>query len=193
MAGRRKIFRIEESALARRDDGIAQSQAAARHAETLAALAALRALVAAAMPAPAGKHGSPSADAAAASAAAARLSIARIACELEAVVGGSAQATDKILGAVEQIDELAQDLSAALIGRPEQGLAEDIQDLVIQIFEACNFQDLIGQRIAKVMATLDPVDGAAAAAAPMLHGPGLDFDTGHASQRDIDALFPAKN
>jgi chemotaxis protein CheZ len=189
MPGRRKVFRIETSAVARRDDAVAQSHAASRHAETMAALAALRAMLAAAMPQPAGNQASPPA----ATAAAARLSIARIACELEAVVSGSAQATDKILAAVEQIDELSHDLSAALIGRPEQGLAEDIQDLVIQIFEACNFQDLIGQRVGKVMATLDPIDAAAQTAAPKLHGPGLDFDSGHASQHDIDALFPAKN
>ena len=33
-------------------------------------------------------------------------------------------------------------------------LAQDIRDQVIRIFDACNFQDLAGQRIAKVLATL---------------------------------------
>ena len=36
----------------------------------------------------------------------------------------------------------------------DQMLAQDIQERVINIFESCNFQDLTGQRIAKVVATL---------------------------------------
>ncbi len=38
------------------------------------------------------------------------------------------------------------------------GCREDIRDLVIRIFEACNFQDLIGQRITKVMPALKPIE-----------------------------------
>ena len=83
---------------------------------------------------------------------------------------------------------------------------------MIRIFEACNFQDLAGQRIAKVMATLKFVEeriarmmeiwggieafkdlSAAAAegdpATVLLNGPKLDGDPGHASQDDIDAMF----
>jgi chemotaxis regulatin CheY-phosphate phosphatase CheZ len=33
-------------------------------------------------------------------------------------------------------------------------LSEEIQERVVSIFEACNFQDLTGQRIKKVMTTM---------------------------------------
>ena len=82
------------------------------------------------------------------------MDMTRIADELDAVTAGTAQATQKILAAAEEIDQLADNLSAALKGRLEQELAQDIADSVLRIFEACNFQDMIGQRVAKVMKTL---------------------------------------
>jgi chemotaxis protein CheZ len=131
-------------------------------------------------------------------------SMMRISRELEAVVNGTEQATQKVLAAAEEIDQLANNLSAALRGKIEQGIAQDIQDFVIQIFESCNFQDLAGQRITKVMATLrmieeqianisDAVKTASTAArqdgVQKLHGPRLDCDPDHASQSEIDSMF----
>jgi chemotaxis protein CheZ len=131
--------------------------------------------------------------------------LTRIANELLAVTSGTEQATQKILAAAEQIDQLANNLSASLKGRIEQGPAQDIRELVLRIFEACNFQDLIGQRVSKVMTTLKFVEEhissvleeiqTMSAARPQggamqhLHGPRLDHDSGHASQTDIDAIF----
>ncbi len=118
--------------------------------------------------------------------------------ELEAVTTGTEQATQKILAAAEEIDQLANNLSAALKGKIEQDLAQDIADTVIRIFEACNFQDLIGQRVSKVMTTIKLIEGrrdhrrASAAAndsAQFLHGPRLDSDDGHVTQDEIDAMF----
>jgi chemotaxis protein CheZ len=79
---------------------------------------------------------------------------------------------------------------------------------VQRIFEACNFQDLSGQRIAKVMAMLQFIDEriarmmeiwggaeafkhlAAAGSEPnLLHGPKLAGDSGHVTQDDIDAIL----
>jgi chemotaxis protein CheZ len=84
---------------------------------------------------------------------------------------------------------------------------------VVSIFEACNFQDLTGQRISKVMATMKFIEthitvmmdiwggvDAIRAHAPaiiderqgdarLLNGPKTEGDIGHASQNDIDALF----
>ena len=137
-------------------------------------------------------------------AAAETVPLTRIANELLAVTHGTEQATQKILGAAEEIDQLANSLSATLKGKIEQGLAQDIQDLVIRIFEACNFQDLSGQRISKVMTTLTFIEEhvtqvldeiknmstrPSGDAAQYLHGPRLDDDSGHVSQVDIDALF----
>ena len=93
-------------------------------------------------------------------------------------------------------------------------MAQDVQERVIKIFEACNFQDLTGQRISKVVGALKFIEthivrmmeiwGGLEAFkdievetvaeregdAKLLNGPKLDSeDVGHASQDDIDALF----
>jgi chemotaxis protein CheZ len=134
--------------------------------------------------------------------------IARASGELGAAVDGMEKGAEKVLKSAESIDDSARALCATLNTEYERGLAQDIQDHIVRIYEACNFQDLAGQRIGKVIATLNSVedrlslmlarcDGASvspAAAEPargngLLNGPRLDGDAGHASQRDIDAMF----
>jgi chemotaxis protein CheZ len=139
--------------------------------------------------------------------------MAKVNGELGAVVGGTEEATQQILEAVEAIDQAASALSKNISPDQQKLLAEEIQERVIAIFEACNFQDLTGQRISKVMTTMKfienhimemmdiwgGVDAIKAHAAPivdtregddkLLNGPKLDGDVGHASQDDIDALF----
>jgi chemotaxis protein CheZ len=137
----------------------------------------------------------------------------RVTHELDAIVGGTEQATQSILAAAEEIDQASNSLSAALKQEHEKALAHDIQDRVVNIFEACNFQDLTGQRITKVVATLKFIEqhitrmteiwggiDAFKDADPeafaeregdknLVNGPKLDGEVGHASQDDIDALF----
>ncbi|MDB5630973.1 MAG: hypothetical protein JWQ51_3313 [Tardiphaga sp.] len=132
--------------------------------------------------------------------------------ELGAIVGGTEEATQQILDAAETIDQAAGAIMKALPDQ-QKALCEDISERVVSIFEACNFQDLTGQRIAKVMATMsfiesqinvmmdiwggvDAIKAHAPAAvdqregdARLLNGPKKDDDAGHASQDDIDALF----
>jgi len=115
------------------------------------------------------------------------LHLTRIAHELDAVTEGTAHATQKILAAAEEIEQLADNLAAALRGRTEQGQAQDIAELIVRIFEACNFQDLIGQRVSKALRMLQ--GDAADAHAPHLHGPRLDGDEDHMTQAEIDELF----
>ncbi|WFU42482.1 protein phosphatase CheZ [Bradyrhizobium sp. CB82] len=139
--------------------------------------------------------------------------MAKVNGELGAVVGGTEQATQQILEAAESIDQAASALSKVDSVDQQKQLADDIQERVISIFEACNFQDLTGQRISKVMGTMKfieqhinammeiwgGVDAIKAHAAPivdtrdedakLLNGPKLAGDVGHASQDDIDALF----
>lgn len=220
MAAPRRVFRIEETQAARL---LAESaEASQRHTEIMQALDALRAAFAA--PAAASHPALPGTTtgrlASELNLIANRLAgsqagngsagdeetvpLSRIAGELLAVTSGTEQATQKILAAAEQIDQLANNLSAALQGKIEQGPAQDIRDLVLRIFEACNFQDLIGQRINKVMTTmkfveehitrvLDEIKTMSARTsgdgAQYLHGPPLAHDSGHASQTDIDAIF----
>ena len=139
--------------------------------------------------------------------------MAKVNGELGAVVGGTEQATQQILEAVEAIDQAATALSKNISPDQQKLLSEEIQERVVAIFEACNFQDLTGQRISKVMNTMKFIEkhiiemmeiwggvDAIKAHAPqivdtregdarLLNGPKLDGDAGHASQNDIDALF----
>ena len=135
--------------------------------------------------------------------------MARAADELRASVDGMDEATQKVLKSAEVIDDSARALAAAQKNDYESGLAQEIQDQVVAIYEACNFQDLAGQRISSVIgmmtmvedqvaAMLDRCNGLAAKDMPviaktddhaLLNGPKLDGDPGHASQSDIDAMF----
>jgi chemotaxis protein CheZ len=134
----------------------------------------------------------------------------RAAGELGAAVDAMEQATQAILHATETIDDNARSLGSALKHKHEAELAQDIQDHAVKIFEACNFQDLAGQRIGNVLKTLamveDQIAGmlerckhihgpseasakASAAGARLINGPRLDGDSGHADQNAIDTLF----
>ena len=139
--------------------------------------------------------------------------MARVNGELGAVVGGTEEATQHILEAAESIDQAATALGKVTSAEQQAQLAEEIQERVVSIFEACNFQDLTGQRIKKVMTTMrfienhitvmmdiwGGVDAIKAHVPPvvdtrsedekLLNGPKLAEDVGHASQDDIDALF----
>jgi chemotaxis protein CheZ len=139
--------------------------------------------------------------------------MARVGRELDAVVSGTEQATEKILKSAEDIDQIANSMSSLLKGDYARGLAQDVRDHVVKIFEACNFQDLTGQRIGKVLSTLKFIEEhidrmqdiwrdiervvPAPPAAPrdaggeskLLNGPKLEGDSGHASQADIDVIF----
>jgi chemotaxis protein CheZ len=75
--------------------------------------------------------------------------------ELDAIVASTEAATEDILGAAEEIELRNRTLSGRLVEDPEgQALTDEIAELVIKILESCNFQDLTGQRINKVVKTL---------------------------------------
>jgi chemotaxis protein CheZ len=127
--------------------------------------------------------------------------------ELDAVVGATEEATNTIMDAAEALTNLAGSLP------PEAG--DKINEAVTRIYEACNFQDVTGQRITKVVRTLKHIeervsamlsafgdDGKtpAAAAAPaaeeapkpvsdadLLNGPQLPDDA--KKQAEIDAIL----
>jgi chemotaxis protein CheZ len=139
--------------------------------------------------------------------------MAKVNGELGAVVGGTEHATQQILEAAESIDQAASALGKITSPDQQKLLSEEIQERVVSIFEACNFQDLTGQRISKVMTTMKFIENhitimmdiwggvdAIKSHAPLipdtrqgdaklLNGPKIEGDIGHASQDDIDALF----
>ena len=128
--------------------------------------------------------------------------------ELDAIVGATEQATHTILDSVEKIEGA----TAGLSGEPKDAVG----NAIASIYEACNFQDITGQRINKVVRTLkqieDKVAGlvkafgnemeraariadssapwasdAADADKALLNGPQLPGNAN--TQADIDALF----
>lgn len=70
--------------------------------------------------------------------------------ELGAVVLATAEATNKIMTVCEEIEGIADSV--------EGTAAEDIRTRVTQIYEACGFQDITGQRIKNVIATLQIIE-----------------------------------
>jgi chemotaxis protein CheZ len=120
--------------------------------------------------------------------------------ELDAIVAHTATATDSILECCEQLDGVLPRLS-----EPD---GQIVQTVVTRIYEACSFQDITGQRITKVVATLKAIElkvahiitafsaeGVAppprveqpATAPALLNGPQLPAAA--MDQSDIDALL----
>ena len=131
----------------------------------------------------------------------------RAACELDAVFDATERATTTILGAVEEIESAANMLRASSPDTRGNDFVDIILDRVVRLYETCNFQDITGQRIEKVVATLKFVenrldallaspDGIAPAppapeivpGRPVLTGPPLAGDRQN-SQSDIDCYF----
>ena len=70
--------------------------------------------------------------------------------ELDAIVEATEEATNTIM-------EAAEAMMAADPSDPEAYTAL-VSDKVVEIFEACSFQDITGQRISKVVRTIDIID-----------------------------------
>ncbi|MBL4801270.1 MAG: protein phosphatase CheZ [Emcibacter sp.] len=132
--------------------------------------------------------------------------IPRAGLELEAIVQQTESATNTIMSAAEKIMEAdSEDLEA---------YTATVNDAVMQIFEACSFQDITGQRISKVVSTLEHVENRVSRLvnilgvmdnpeekentpkeeidedAALLNGPALDGEG--IQQSEIDALLNDK-
>lgn len=134
------------------------------------------------------------------------------ASELDAIVKDTEMATHTILESAEQIDDIAMTLKNSAPSDFVADHVEQIAFIVTKIFESCNFQDITGQRINKVVSTLEfveervhnmiliwgedafadlPVPEGEEKAEPddsdLLNGPQLEGEG--ISQDDIDKLF----
>ena len=138
----------------------------------------------------------------------------RVAGELDAVVESTELATSTILGALEEIETNASALRAMRQAAGGENI-DMILERVIVAYEACNFQDLTGQRINKIVGVLKfieehldrmieawgglnsfseilgvvPQGPSIDDESSLLNGPKLDSDPGHVDQGDIDTLF----
>jgi len=70
--------------------------------------------------------------------------------ELDAIIGATERATNEILDAAELLEELTGELS------DEHG--RRLTEATTKVYEACNFQDITGQRITKVVAALKHIE-----------------------------------
>ena len=128
-----------------------------------------------------------------------RRKLARGAAELAAAMEAMENACGLVLGTAERVDENARILASGAQGEDTRALAHDIREQMARIFELCNFQDMAGQRIAKVIGLLTGLDerlsglvpgrDIAGPSAGLLNGPRLDGASGHVSQEEIDSIF----
>ena len=145
-------------------------------------------------------------------------SIAQARQELSAIGGGEAGATGDASQQLDAVIKTTEEASVTFMDAADgiraiaEGLTGDakatLENMATKIYEACNFQDLTGQRVRKVIRLLAEIDagihtilrlfGKGGQAAPkrersedekLLNGPQLP-DTAP-SQDDIDALFNA--
>lgn len=125
-------------------------------------------------------------------------------CELDAIGAHLEEATGVILDACEQLETVGRQVGSG----PEAAIAE----IVTRVYEACSFQDVTGQRITKLVRTLQTIEeridrlltllghelaqgrardrapaGEPAGSSSLLNGPQLP-GAGN-SQADIDALL----
>ncbi len=97
--------------------------------------------------------------------------------ELDAVAGATEEATVAIMGACENILQVLKDAP--------QEYAQPTAAEVTRIYEACTFQDITGQRIAKVIRTLKTID---ARVASLLDAAGLEDEGGAAPREEAGLL-----
>jgi chemotaxis protein CheZ len=70
--------------------------------------------------------------------------------ELDAIVGSTEEATNGILQAMETLE--------GLVGEMPPAIGEKVTEAVTQVYESCNFQDITGQRITKVVKALKHIE-----------------------------------
>lgn len=106
--------------------------------------------------------------------------------ELDEIVRSTEEATNTIMSCAEEL--FGCDPQAENIG-------EQISDLATRIMEACAFQDLTGQRIAKVVETLKAIESrvtrfaAAVSSADTGSGPEMDASEEARARRKHDLLL----
>jgi chemotaxis protein CheZ len=141
------------------------------------------------------------------------------ALELATVVSQTEAATNDILAAAEGIETIAGAIQSETTLEAAKSLANDIADKVTTIYMASNFQDLSGQRISRVVDTLNFIESRVhrmieawgglqalhdlieteiqvkqeeretEGAAALANGPVVVGSEDHVDQSEIDALF----
>jgi len=95
--------------------------------------------------------------------------------ELDAIVAATESATNTIMGAAEGIMEADPS--------DNEAYQAVVNDAVMKIFEACSFQDITGQRITKIVETLQHIDERVSQFANALGASGIG---GHIDQEESE-------
>jgi len=135
----------------------------------------------------------------------------RVADQLNAIVQATENATNTIMGETESMTVIAGELKDKIRIDEVTERLDRLVDHSNRIFEACTFQDITGQRISKIVKTMNLLEGTlnslvviigedGIAALPItkfdaadesddvpMDGPALDGEG--VSQADIDAMF----
>src|ERR1700722_8698955 len=101
--------------------------------------------------------------------------------ELDAIVGHTAQATNAILESCEPLHEV----TATVVG----DAAAKLQDATTRIYEACSFQDITGQRITKIVATLKTIEAKVTYIVTTFGSSPSGEDDGRAGEASEEALL----
>ncbi|MCX8506305.1 MAG: hypothetical protein ORN98_06785 [Alphaproteobacteria bacterium] len=75
--------------------------------------------------------------------------------ELDGIVKATEEATDQIMNSSEAIEALVKRLRNITSTTERDEIADAISTETVRIYEHCNFQDVTGQRISKVVKSLD--------------------------------------
>lgn len=119
--------------------------------------------------------------------------------QFEALAGEITGAADRVMTAGEAIQAAADAIAAKTKERPTKTQVKRITVNTVELFEACSFQDITGQRISKITRTVGALTGGKNASAKrpdpidrvdggiILEGPQIDGP--EVSQTDIDTLI----
>ena len=133
--------------------------------------------------------------------------------ELSAVVKSTEEATQAIMQVAEHLDEIAREVTSLVSDSYVVQRLNEMSESITKLYEACSFQDLTGQRITKVVKTIDFIEDRVETmqviwgrkdietmpvpeedsihkkdAGLVLHGP-TDAAGGAISQDEVDKLF----
>ena len=132
--------------------------------------------------------------------------------QLDAIVNATEQATDTIMNAMEKNEECIAKIKEGLDDPEKMKLLDQIVDNGNEVFEACSFQDITGQRVTKIVKSITFVEQRVNSLLDIwgrdslndielevdaeverekeliLHGPNLD-EQQSISQDEIDKLF----
>jgi chemotaxis protein CheZ len=78
--------------------------------------------------------------------------------QLDGILEATADASDKIMGAVEKNNEAIEKLQALVSDDEQAAVIEEIIAGHNEIFEACAFQDLTGQRVTQLSKSVEYVE-----------------------------------